>query len=229
MNFSHVLQTSSDAAFCAHAWGLLPLCVSVRAVGQFKQLVELSNTDPRFNEKLKQFLIPNKAREHVALAVENDKRLRMWYPEPNNIEGGLLYRSVRARVDLEHPDGQHATFTPLLARSCTTVLLHMLLCMHEHSSSCWSSASGNADSALLTVVWSRRFGGMSGRPLCHHWHDRQGVLSTQPCAILVLHKVVPYSMTDFETRQDCAHPLCLAAPLRLTQSDRSCTQPIEQE
>jgi len=83
-------------------------------VGQFKQLVELSNTDPRFNEKLKQFLIPNKAREHVALAVENDKRLRMWYPEPNNTEGGLLYRSVRARVDLDHPDGkplmlQHAS------------------------------------------------------------------------------------------------------------------------
>ncbi|KAL0051109.1 hypothetical protein WJX82_002198 [Trebouxia sp. C0006] len=77
---------------------------SITTVGQFKQLVELSNTDPRFNEKLKQFLIPNKAREHVALAVENDKRLRMWYPEPNNIEGGLLYRSVRARVDLEHPD-----------------------------------------------------------------------------------------------------------------------------
>lgn len=77
---------------------------SITTVGQFKQLVELSNTDPRFNEKLKQFLIPNKAREHVALAVENDKRLRMWYPEPHNIEGGLLYRSVRARVDLEHPD-----------------------------------------------------------------------------------------------------------------------------
>ncbi|KAL0038779.1 hypothetical protein WJX79_007340 [Trebouxia sp. C0005] len=77
---------------------------SITTVGQFKQLIELSNTDPRFNEKLKQFLIPNKAREHVALAVENDKRLRMWYPEPNNIEGGLLYRSVRARVDLEHPD-----------------------------------------------------------------------------------------------------------------------------
>ncbi|KAL0030645.1 hypothetical protein WJX77_000555 [Trebouxia sp. C0004] len=77
---------------------------SITTVGQFKQLVELSNTDPRFNEKLKQFLIPNKAREHVALAVENDKRLRMWYSEPNNVEGGLLYRSVRARVDLEHPD-----------------------------------------------------------------------------------------------------------------------------
>ena len=75
------------------------------AVGQFKQLVELSNTDPRFCEKLKQNLIPNKAREHVALAVDNDKRLRMWYPEPNNIDGGLLFRSVRARVDLEHPDG----------------------------------------------------------------------------------------------------------------------------
>ena len=84
------------------------------AVGQFKQLVELSNTDPSFNEKLKQYLIPNKAREHVALAVENDKRLRMWYPEPNNTEGGLLYRSVRARVDLEHPDGQ------LLAALCHT-------------------------------------------------------------------------------------------------------------
>ena len=75
-------------------------------MGQFKQLVELSNTDPRFSEKLKQSLIPNKAREHVSLAVDNDKRLRMWYPEPNNTVGGLLFRSVRARVDLEHPDGE---------------------------------------------------------------------------------------------------------------------------
>ena len=82
-------------------------------MGQFRQLVELSNSNPRFNEKLKQFLIPNKAREHVAMAVENDKRLRMWYPEPNNIEGGLLYRSVRARVDLDHPDGQ--SFLQLIA------------------------------------------------------------------------------------------------------------------
>ena len=122
-------------------------------MGQFKQLVELSNTDPRFNEKLKQFLIPNKAREHVALAVENDKRLRMWYPEPNNIEGGLLYRSVRARVDLEHPDGQHPTFAPLLACSCTTVLLHMLLCMHGHSSSCWCDASGKAHCSVVKHFW----------------------------------------------------------------------------
>ncbi|KAL3143125.1 PSII 6.1 kDa protein [Trebouxia sp. C0009 RCD-2024] len=76
---------------------------SVTTVGHFRQLVELSNTDPRFNDKLKQYLIPNKAREHVALAVENDKRLRMWFPEPNT-EGGLMYRSVRARVDLDHPD-----------------------------------------------------------------------------------------------------------------------------
>ena len=76
------------------------------AVGQFKQLVELSSTDPSFNERLKQYLIPNKAREHVAQAVENDRRLRMWYPEPDNIEGGLLYRSVRAKVDLDHPDGR---------------------------------------------------------------------------------------------------------------------------
>lgn len=75
------------------------------AVGHFRQLVELSNTDPRFNDKLKQYLIPNKAREHVALAVENDKRLRMWFPEPNT-EGGLMYRSVRARVDLDHPDSK---------------------------------------------------------------------------------------------------------------------------
>ena len=74
------------------------------AVGQFKQLVELSNTDPRFSDKLKQALIPVKAREHVSLAVDNDKRLRMWYPEPNNTVGGLLFRSVRAMVDLEHPD-----------------------------------------------------------------------------------------------------------------------------
>ena len=84
--------------------GNLWLCPG--AVGQFKQLVELSNSDPSFNERLKQYLIPNKAREHVAQAVENDKRLRMWYPEPNNVEGGLLYRSVRARVDLDHPDGR---------------------------------------------------------------------------------------------------------------------------
>lgn len=80
--------------------------VVVRAVGQFKQLVELANSDPRFSDKLKKELIPGKAREHLNLAVDNDKRLRMWYPEPNNTVGGLLFRSVRARVDLEHPDGE---------------------------------------------------------------------------------------------------------------------------
>ena len=100
-----MIPTGKAFLFCVV---LDPVCDA--AVGQFKQLVELSNTDPCFNEKLKQYLIPNKAREHVALAVENDKRLRMWYPEPNNIEGGLLYRSIRARVDLDHPDGE-ACFT----------------------------------------------------------------------------------------------------------------------
>ena len=96
----------------------MPDAIIVRggAVGQFKQLVEFSNQDPRFTDKLKQYLIPNKARDHVALAVENDKRLRMWYPEPNNVEGGLLFRSVRARVDLEHPDGQyHFLYAPYSA------------------------------------------------------------------------------------------------------------------
>lgn len=130
-------------------------------MGQFKQLVELSNTDPRFNEKLKQFLIPNKAREHVALAVENDKRLRMWYPEPNNIEGGLLYRSVRARVDLEHPDGQHPTFAPLLACPCTTVLflllslsLSLLLyCTVTYAHACTAAAVGAMHQAMPAVVW----------------------------------------------------------------------------
>ena len=65
----------------------------------------MSNTDPSFNDKLKQYLIPNKAREHVAQAAENDKRLRMWFPEPNT-DGGLMYRSVMARVDLDHPDSK---------------------------------------------------------------------------------------------------------------------------
>ena len=99
-------------------FNLMPDAITVRggAVGQFKQLVEFSNQDPRFTDKLKQYLIPNKARDHVALAVENDKRLRMWYPEPNNVEGGLLFRSVRARVDLEHPDGQyHFLYAPYSA------------------------------------------------------------------------------------------------------------------
>ena len=75
------------------------------AVGEFKQLVELSTTDPGFNEKLKQYLIPNKAREHAAQAVENDRRLRMWGPEPDNMQGGLLYRTTRAAVDLDRPQG----------------------------------------------------------------------------------------------------------------------------
>ena len=75
------------------------------AVGQFKGLVELSNTNPYFNEKLKH-LNPDKAREHVAQAVKNDNRLRTWEPVPNNMEGGLMYQAVRARVDLDHPGGR---------------------------------------------------------------------------------------------------------------------------
>ncbi|KAL3138459.1 PSII 6.1 kDa protein, variant 2 [Trebouxia sp. C0010 RCD-2024] len=96
----------ANLAAAAETCGALDLAFpfpSVTTVGHFRQLVELSNTDPSFNDKLKQYLIPNKAREHVGHAVENDKRLRMWWPEPNT-EGGLMYRSVRARVDLDHPD-----------------------------------------------------------------------------------------------------------------------------
>lgn len=213
-------------------------------MGQFKQLIELSNTDPRFNEKLKQFLIPNKAREHVALAVENDKRLRMWYPEPNNIEGGLLYRSVRARVDLEHPDGQRPTYAPLLACSCITLLSPMLLCMHGHQPESALPTSSKANIILVAclVTLSASIGTTS--EVCFQ-------LSPVAFWFMVVHKMVSYGMTDFEKEQDCMYPVepgithtpsislkpstslthlsSLAAPFRLARSDRTWAKPFTQE
>ena len=113
----------------------------------------MSNTDPSFNEKLKQYLIPHKAREHVALAVENDKRLRMWYPEPNNIEGGLLYRSVRARVDLDHPDGQSLLLdTPVVTLHMFQNLQRQAACIYFMDDVPQLHTGGRQFLGLATVV-----------------------------------------------------------------------------
>lgn len=79
------------------------------AVGQFKELVESSETDQPLQETLKKVLnfTSNgwqKAREHAMRAVSTDNRMRAWCAD-DSLEDGLLFKCYLGRVDLEAPVG----------------------------------------------------------------------------------------------------------------------------
>lgn len=80
------------------------------AVGQFKELVESSETDQPLQETLKKVLnfTSNgwqKAREHAMRAVSTDNRMRAWCAD-DSLEDGLLFKCYLGRVDLEAPVGE---------------------------------------------------------------------------------------------------------------------------
>ena len=84
-------------------------CVSPAAVGQFKELVESSETDQPLQETLKKVLNFtsngwHKAREHAMRAVSTDNRMRAWCAD-DSLEDGLLFKCYLGRVDLEAPVG----------------------------------------------------------------------------------------------------------------------------
>ena len=93
------------------------------AVGQFKELVESSETDQPLQETLKKVLnfTSNgwqKAREHAMRAVSTDNRMRAWCAD-DSLEDGLLFKCYLGRVDLEAPVGESSQAqTCLLTWAC---------------------------------------------------------------------------------------------------------------
>lgn len=78
-------------------------------MGQFKELVESSETDQPLQETLKKVLNFtsngwHKAREHAMRAVSTDNRMRAWCAD-DSLEDGLLFKCYLGRVDLEAPVG----------------------------------------------------------------------------------------------------------------------------
>ena len=102
------------------------LCEWLAAVGQFKELVESSETDQPLQETLKKVLnfTSNgwqKAREHAMRAVSTDNRMRAWCAD-DSLEDGLLFKCYLGRVDLEAPVGESIVY-----HDCTYISLHKLL------------------------------------------------------------------------------------------------------
>lgn len=98
------------------------------AVGQFKELVESSETDQPLQETLKKVLNFtsngwHKAREHALRAVSTDNRMRAWCAD-DSLEDGLLFKCYLGRVDLEAPVGesQHVTHTQTADMSHTILM-----------------------------------------------------------------------------------------------------------
>ena len=95
------IKAQKHAAELRFAWS---------AVGQFKELVESSETDQPLQETLKKVLNFtsngwHKAREHAMRAVSTDNRMRAWCAD-DSLEDGLLFKCYLGRVDLEAPVGK---------------------------------------------------------------------------------------------------------------------------
>jgi hypothetical protein len=93
-------------------------------VGQFKELVESSETDQPLQETLKKVLNFtsngwHKAREHAMRAVSTDNRMRAWCAD-DSLEDGLLFKCYLGRVDLEAPVGE-------CFNACSGVIWDMLI------------------------------------------------------------------------------------------------------
>lgn len=136
-------------------------------MGQFKELVESSETDQPLQETLKKVLnfTSNgwqKAREHAMRAVSTDNRMRAWCAD-DSLEDGLLFKCYLGRVDLEAPVGES-----VVAYDCTSISLHkllkhwghQLLPMTAHTSVCTScsgieaiDALGHRPSTCNTETW----------------------------------------------------------------------------
>ena len=106
---------SAAAAPFSHCPNTPETCFAWPAVGQFKELVESSETDQPLQETLKKVLNFtsngwHKAREHAMRAVSTDNRMRAWCAD-DSLEDGLLFKCYLGRVDLEAPVGkpQHST------------------------------------------------------------------------------------------------------------------------
>ncbi|KAL3156040.1 PSII 6.1 kDa protein [Trebouxia sp. C0010 RCD-2024] len=103
------LQDIKAAAEQIGVHGLNVVHNCITTVGQFKELVESSETDQPLQETLKKVLNFtsngwHKAREHAMRAVSTDNRMRAWCAD-DSLEDGLLFKCYLGRVDLEAPVG----------------------------------------------------------------------------------------------------------------------------
>ncbi|KAA6419351.1 MAG: nitrogen regulatory P-II [Trebouxia sp. A1-2] len=102
------LQDIKAAAEQIGVHGLSVVHNCITTVGQFKELVESSETDQPLQETLKKVLNFtsngwHKAREHAMRAVSTDNRMRAWCAD-DSLEDGLLFKCYLGRVDLEAPE-----------------------------------------------------------------------------------------------------------------------------
>jgi hypothetical protein len=82
----------------------------VRAVGEFRKLALLAESDGHLRQKLQQVLKLSKekwddARDHAMRAVVADNRMRIWYADKASMELGLLFTCRLGNVDLDRPVG----------------------------------------------------------------------------------------------------------------------------
>ena len=87
-------------------------CVML-AVGQFKELVDIAEQDPRLCETLKKVLKLTRgweiARDHARTAVVTDDKMRVWCPKTEDGKQssmGLLFKGHLGSADLENPVGR---------------------------------------------------------------------------------------------------------------------------
>ncbi len=82
----------------------------MRAVGEFRKLALLAESDGHLRQKLQQVLKLSKekwddARDHAMRAVVADNRMRIWYADKASMELGLLFTCRLGNVDLDRPVG----------------------------------------------------------------------------------------------------------------------------
>lgn len=97
-------------------------------MGQFKELVESSETDQPLQETLKKVLNFtsngwHKAREHAMRAVSTDNRMRAWCAD-DSLEDGLLFKCYLGRVDLEAPVGKPSILHTSIRQSTHALQAH---------------------------------------------------------------------------------------------------------
>jgi hypothetical protein len=87
----------------------------VRAVGQFKEVVEVAERDRPLCETLKKVLKLAKgwelARDHAYSAVGTDNSLRFWCADAQ-MERALVFKCSLGSIDLESPVGARRRMLP---------------------------------------------------------------------------------------------------------------------
>jgi hypothetical protein len=85
------------------------------AVGELKTLIELAERDKFLRDNLKQLLRLTKGwdtlKDHVMLAVDDDRQLRVWYLDGDGTQGIVFKCTVGNDLDLDNPVGEGCKIT----------------------------------------------------------------------------------------------------------------------